>query len=198
MPCNNACGWWKDPFVAVDNAHSQPSVQGGASQKPLTLVVVPYRALVLSHLHESASWFPCLSSEHDMSEITAEIHACSVIYSTPEKIVKNITFQQLLIHSANRIHIVAVDEAHLLLEQACFRPDLIACIGILHKYIPRAVRLAVTATSRIADSKLLLQAALMPSDSHIVRCSLDRSNCLISIAPQLDKKRQAQAHQIRT
>jgi len=159
-----------------------------SGQKPLTLVVVPYKALVMSHLHESAPWFLCLSSENDMCDISSEIHDCSVIYSTPEKIVKNMAFQQMLIQMATRIRIIAIDEVHLLLEQACFRPNLLACIDILHRNIPHAVRLAVTATSRIADSGRLLAAAQMPSDSHIVRCSLDRSNCFISIAPQLDKK----------
>ena len=40
-----------------------------SGQKPLTLVVVPYKALVLSHLHESAPWFPC--DEHKV--LVAEV-----------------------------------------------------------------------------------------------------------------------------
>jgi hypothetical protein len=111
---------------------------------------------------------------------------CHLQYS--RKIVKNIAFQQLLVLNAIRIRIIAIDEAHLLLEHAGFRPDLCACIELLHRHVPRAVRLAVTSTSKISDSRLLLEAAKMPSDSQIVRCSFDRSNCFISIAPQMDKK----------
>jgi ATP-dependent DNA helicase RecQ len=159
-----------------------------ACHKPLTLVIVPYKALVMSHLRDSHTWFSCLSSENDVADIAQNIDACCLIYSTPEKIVKNLAFQQILSQNANRIRIIAIDEAHLLLEHASFRPDFCACISLLQRQIPRAVRLAVSATSRIADSGLLLAAAQMPSDSSIVRCSLDRSNCFISIAPQLDKK----------
>ena len=44
-----------------------------SGQKPLTLVIVPYKALVLSHLRESASWFPCLSSENEMSHVALSV-----------------------------------------------------------------------------------------------------------------------------
>jgi ATP-dependent DNA helicase RecQ len=164
--------------------------RSGEGLKPLTLVLVPYKALIMSHLRDSQTWLCCLSSENEMPQILTNIEGCNLIYSTPEKIVKNLAFQQMLVQNANRIKLVAIDEAHLLLEHACFRPDLRACIELLQLKIPHAIRLAVSATSRIADSGILLEAAKMPGDSNIVRCSLDRSNCYISIAPQLDKKDQ--------
>lgn len=164
--------------------------RSGVGHKPLTLVIVPYKALVMSHLRDSGSWLCCLSSENEVSHILTNIEGCNLIYSTPEKIVKKLAFQHMLVQNAHRIKLIAIDEAHLLLEHACFRTDLCACIALLQLQIPNAVRLAVSATSRIAYSEILLQAAKMPSDSNIVRCSLDRSNCYISISPQLDTKDQ--------
>jgi ATP-dependent DNA helicase RecQ len=149
----------------------------GRGQRPLTLVVVPYKALILSHLQESLSWFSCLSSENNPSELQSNINTCSVVYFTPEKLVKNIAFQEILVQNASRVQIIAIDEVHLLLEHQRFRPDIGLCINILHSRIPNAVRLAVTATSRICDSGLLLEAAKMCRTTKIVRCRLDRSNC---------------------
>ncbi len=160
----------------------------GVGARPLTLVIVPFKALVISHLQESAPWFECLSSENSPTELQRGINTCSVIYTTPEKLVKNIAFQEIIVANADRIRLIALDEVHVVTEQALFRPDLSACIDLLHLRIPQAVRLAVTATNRLCDSTVLLAAAKMSSDAKIVRCSLDRSNCFISIAPMLDKK----------
>ena len=160
----------------------------GVGARPLTLVIVPFKALVFSHLQESAPWFECLSSENSISELQRGINACSVIYTTPEKLVKKFAFQEIIVANADRIRLIAFDEVHLVIEQALFRPDLSACIELLHQHIPQAVRLAVTATNRLCDSTVLLAAAKMSSDAKIIRCSLDRSNCFISIAPMLDKK----------
>jgi ATP-dependent DNA helicase RecQ len=160
----------------------------GVEMRPLTLVIVPYKALVISHVQDSTSWFPCLSSENSPQEMQRGIKDCSVIYTTPEKFIRNPAFQEIIVANASRIRLIAVDEAHLLREQARFRPDLQTCIECMRAKFPSAVRLAVTATSRLCDTANLVHAAGMPSHVTIVRCSIDRSNCFISIAPILDTK----------
>ena len=85
--------------------------------------------------------------------------------------------QELLVQNASRVQIVSIDEVHLLLKHQSFRPDLGLCINILNSRIPQAVKLALTATSRICDSDLLLATAKMPKTTKIVRCKLDISNC---------------------
>jgi superfamily II DNA helicase RecQ len=160
----------------------------GVEMTPLTLVIVPYKALVISHVQETSAWFPCLSSENSPQEMQRDIKNCSVIYTTPEKFVRNIAFQEIIVANASRIRLTAVDEAHLLLEQARFRPDLLKCVEYMEAKFPTAVRLAVTATSRLCDTTNLVRAARLQRHATIVRCSIDRSNCFISIAPILDQK----------
>ncbi len=84
--------------------------RSGEGHKPLTLVIVLYKALVMSHLRDSHTWLCCLSSENEMSQILTNIEGCNLVYSTPEKIVKNLAFQHMLVQNANSMKLVAIDE----------------------------------------------------------------------------------------
>jgi superfamily II DNA helicase RecQ len=75
--------------TCIHNRQFRLSISG-EGLKPLTLVLVPYKALIMSHLRDTQTWLCCLSSENEMSQILTNIENCNLIYSTPEKIVNNL------------------------------------------------------------------------------------------------------------
>jgi RecQ family ATP-dependent DNA helicase len=163
----------------------------GSFIKPLCIVLVPYKSLILNHIEASRPWFSkneIVTSEDDMQTIHSNIHQACVVYTTPEKYVRNSVFKDLLKTQHARVQLVVYDEVHLLQEHSKFRPDMVQCVSDLSRDFSNINRLALTATQEISQTQSLLEVAHMPHDTHIERCSCNRSNCHIEIVPLKDLK----------
>ncbi len=163
----------------------------GSALKPLCVVVVPYKSLILNHKEASKPWFQdceVVTSEDQEQIVRDNINQASVVYMTPEKYVKSTSFRNFINSQRSRVQLVVYDEVHLLQESSTFRPDMTECVQTLAKEFPDTIRLALTATSEVAQVPALLQSASMPSNTCVTRLSCDRSNCHIQIVPLLDSK----------
>jgi superfamily II DNA helicase RecQ len=65
---------------------------------------------------------------------------------------------------------------------------MVQCVSDLSRDFSNINRLALTATQEISQTQSLLEVAHMPHDTHIERCSCNRSNCHIEIVPLKDLK----------
>ncbi len=162
-----------------------------AGSRPLCIVLVPYKSLILNHKEATKQWFldsEVVTSEDDDSYITENIDRASVVYMTPEKYMRSAKFRSAITNQCSRTYLVVYDEVHLLQEQNKFRPDMIECVQFMARDFTSPIRLALTATSEVSQVHTLLQLACMPSNTSITRCSCNRSNCHIEIVPMLDSK----------
>jgi len=102
--------------------------------------------------------------------------------------VRSPAFKHALNNQRGRVQLLVYDEVHLLQEQNKFRPDMVQCVDDLARDFPSTIRLALTATQEISQTRSLLQIAHMPSSTHIERCSCNRRNCHIEIVAMKDVK----------
>jgi ATP-dependent DNA helicase RecQ len=164
----------------------------GSFTKPLCIVLIPYKSLILNHIEASSPWFSkheIVTSEDEMQTVHGNINQAYVVYTTPEKYVRNAGFRDLLNTQRSRVQLVVYDEVHLLQEHSKFRPDMVQCVSDLFRDFPNINRLALTATQELSQTQSLLEVAHLPQDTHNGRCSVNRSNCHIEIVPLKDVKK---------
>jgi ATP-dependent DNA helicase RecQ len=162
-----------------------------SGDRPLCVVLVPYKALILNHIEASKPWFQgqeIVSSEDTETIVRQNIDRAHIVYTTPEKYVRSTAFKRLIDNQRSRIQLIVYDEVHLLQEQSKFRPDMVDCVVMLARVFPSTIRLALTATQEISQTQSLLEVAQMPENTSIERCSCNRNNCHIEIVAMRDLK----------
>ena len=88
-----------------------------SSDRPLCVVLVPYKALILNHIEASKPWFQeheIVSSEDTEQVVSHRIDRAFVVYTTPEKYVRSTAFKRLIDNQRSRIQLIVYDEVHLL------------------------------------------------------------------------------------
>jgi ATP-dependent DNA helicase RecQ len=114
-----------------------------------------------------------------MEAMGEQISSANWLYTTPEKIVHNEKFCNLLRSQAHRVTLVVYDEAHEWLET--WRSGIQECVSILQDMFPTCARLACTATCRVSDAAVLKEKLIMEPTASVVRCSVDRKNCYLHV-----------------
>ncbi|CAH9142569.1 unnamed protein product [Cuscuta epithymum] len=112
-----------------------------------------------------------------LQELRQDKHSCKLLYATPERIVGNLHFQEVLtsLHRKGNLAGFVIDEAHCVSQWGHdFRPDyrLLSCLKRNFPYVP-VMALTATATHTVRED--ILKILNIPR-ALVLETSFDRSN----------------------
>jgi superfamily II DNA helicase RecQ len=150
----------------------------------LTIIICPLSSLVSEHAKNSPKWGATCSSCDELQIFKVTIRKAVFLYTTAEKLQKNMYFRGLVLEQAHRVVNIVRDEAHIWMDD--FRPALCEVSAMLSQEIPNVTHLAVTATLDVSAD--IINSLGMPPTSSIIRCSVNRENCFLHVIEGRDKK----------
>jgi superfamily II DNA helicase RecQ len=149
----------------------------------LTIVLCPLQSLVSEHAKKSQKWGVTCTSCDDLQDLKTKIKTAVFLYTTAEKLMKNMYFRGLVLQQADRVVCIVRDEAHIWMDD--YRPALCEASLMLSQGVPDVTHLAVTATLDVnAD---IINSLGMPPTSTVIRCSVNRENCYLHVIEAQDK-----------